>query len=68
MYNLNEKMLEEYAMLNHLVKVEKSCPHENSTQRESIRQLLRKIEEIHGSGAYNMFKSMGKVIEEYLPG
>ena len=66
--DLNENMLEEYAALNNLVKVEKSCPHENSTQRQSIRQLLREIEELHGSGAYNMFKSMGKIHTDYLPG
>lgn len=67
MMDLDERMLEEYASLNDLVKVEKSCPNENSTQRESITQLLKQVEELHGQGPYNIFKSMDKISEEYLP-
>lgn len=65
--DLDERMLEEYAGLNDLVQVEKSCPHEDSTQRKNIAQLLRQVEELHGSGPYNIFKSMDKIFEEYLP-
>jgi hypothetical protein len=60
-------MLEDYAEMNDLVKIEKSCPHENSTRRESISSLLTEIEKLHGRGPYNMFKSMDKIFEEYLP-
>jgi tRNA(Ile)-lysidine synthase TilS/MesJ len=67
MMDLDERMLDEYAGLNDLVKVEKSCPHEDSTQRENIAQLLRQVEELHGKGPYNIFKSMDKIFEEYLP-
>ncbi len=67
MMDLDERMLEEYASLNDLVKVEKSCPHEDSTQRESIAHLLKQVEELHGIGPYNIFKSMDKIFEEYLP-
>ena len=66
--DLDERMLEEYAALNDLVKVEKSCPHENSTQRDRIAQLIKQIEAIHGHAPYNMFKSMDKIFTEYLPG
>ena len=66
--DLDERMLEEYAALNNLVKVEKSCPHENSTQRDRIAQLIKQIEAIHGQAPYNMFKSMDKISTEYLPG
>jgi tRNA(Ile)-lysidine synthase TilS/MesJ len=66
--DLDERMLEEYADLNQLVRIEKSCPHEDSTQRESIAQLIKQIELIHGKGPFNMFKSMDKIFEEYLPG
>ncbi|MEN8228799.1 MAG: ATP-binding protein [Bacteroidota bacterium] len=68
MLDLDVRMLEEYAALNDLVKIEKSCPHESSTQRESIAQLIKEIEKLHGKGPFNMFKSMGKIYEEYLPG
>jgi len=65
--DLEEGMLEEYARLNKLVKVEKSCLHEDQSQRESIRKLLSNIEELHPMGPYKVFKSMNKVFEEYLP-
>ena len=65
--DLNERMLEEYASLNSLVQVEKSCPHEDRTQRIKIAGLLRQVEELHGSGPYNIFKSMNKIFREYLP-
>jgi len=68
MMDLDERMLEEYAALNDLVKVEKSCPHEDSTQRENISQLLKQVENLHGKGPFNIFKSMDKIFEEYLPG
>lgn len=67
MLDLDESMLDEYAGLRLLVQVEKSCPHEDRTQREKIAQLIRKVEELHGLGPFNIFKSMNKVFEEYLP-
>jgi hypothetical protein len=60
-------MLDEYASLNKLVQVEKSCPHEDRTQRESIARLLKEVESLHGKGPFNIFKSMDKIFEEYLP-
>ena len=65
--DLDERMLEEYAGLNNLVKVEKSCPHEDRTQRENIAHLLKEVENLHGKGPFNIFKSMDKIFEEYLP-
>jgi len=67
MMDLDERMLEEYAGLNDLVKIEKSCPHEDRTQRENIAQLIKEIESHHGPGAFNIFKSMSKIFPEYLP-
>ena len=65
--DLDERMLDEYAGLNSLVHVEKSCPHEDRTQRENIARLLGQIENLHGKGPFNIFKSMDKIFEEYLP-
>ena len=67
MMDLEERMLEDYARLNNLVQVEKSCPHEDRTQREKMAGLIRQVEDLHGPGPYNMFKSMNKIFEEYLP-
>jgi tRNA 2-thiocytidine biosynthesis protein TtcA len=66
--DLDERMLDEYASLNDLVKVEKSCPREDRTRRNNIRELLGKVEQLYGAGPFNMFKSMNKIFEEYLPG
>ena len=68
MMDMDERMLEDYARLNDLVKVEKSCPHEDRTQRENIAQLIKQVENLHGKGTFNIFKSMDKIFEEYLPG
>jgi len=65
--DLDERMLEEYAGLNDLVRVEKSCPHEETTRRKSIARLINEIEKLHGKGPYNIFKSMDKIFPEYLP-
>lgn len=66
--DLDERMLEEYADLNDLVRVVKSCPHEETTRRKSIALLINEIEKLHGKGPYNIFKSMDKIFPEYLPG
>jgi tRNA(Ile)-lysidine synthase TilS/MesJ len=65
--DLDEGLLQEYADLNDLLKVEKSCPHEDQTRRENMADLIMEIEKLHGKGPYNMFKSMDKIFEEYLP-
>lgn len=65
--DLDERLLEEYARLNELVHVEKSCPHEDRTQRENIAQLISQVEALHGLGPFNIFKSMNKIFTEYLP-
>jgi tRNA 2-thiocytidine biosynthesis protein TtcA len=65
--DLDDSLLEEYADLADLVKVEKSCPHEDRSQRQTISGLIKEIEKIHGKGPGNMFKSMDKIFGEYLP-
>lgn len=65
--DVDEPLLREYADLQNLVRIEKSCPHENQTRRKSIESLLSQIESIHPTGPLNMFRSMGKIFEEYLP-
>jgi len=65
--DLDERILADYAELNDFVKVEKSCPHEDRTRRESISRLIARVEELHGQGPFNIFKSMDKIFEEYLP-
>jgi tRNA(Ile)-lysidine synthase TilS/MesJ len=65
--DLDEGLIGEYATLSGLTGIEKSCPREDETRREEIAGLIREIEKIHGPGSYNIFRSMGKVFEDYLP-
>jgi len=65
--NLDEGLLKEYADMNNLVKVEKSCPHESLAQRRNIARIIKEIETLHGPGPFNMFNSMNKIAPEYLP-
>jgi tRNA 2-thiocytidine biosynthesis protein TtcA len=65
--DVEESMLQEYADLQDLVRIEKSCPYEDRTRRQTIEGLIAQIESIHPPGPYNMFRSMGKIFEEYLP-
>jgi tRNA(Ile)-lysidine synthase TilS/MesJ len=65
--DLEEGLIGDYASMAGLTNIEKSCPHENETERQSIAGLIATIREIHGPGAYNLFKSMRKIFEEYLP-
>jgi tRNA(Ile)-lysidine synthase TilS/MesJ len=67
MMDMDERILEDYAELNSLVKVEKSCPHEDRTQRETMSQLVKQVETLYGKGPFNIFKAMSKICEEYLP-
>jgi len=65
--DLDEKLLDEYSDLNSLVRIGKSCPHEDRTRRELIARLVAAIGELHKQGPANIFRSMGKIFDEYLP-
>jgi tRNA(Ile)-lysidine synthase TilS/MesJ len=65
--DVDEPLLQEYTQLQDLVRIEKSCPHENRTRRQTMENLISQIESIHPTGPYNMFRSMNKIFEEYLP-
>jgi tRNA(Ile)-lysidine synthase TilS/MesJ len=67
MMDLEEGILDDYSELNDMVRVERSCPHENRSQRERISSLVREIEKLHGRGPYNIFRSMDKICADYLP-
>jgi len=66
--DVDERILVDYASVNDMVSVHKSCPHEDRSKREKIRRIIRDIEALHGKGPYNLFKSMGKICGDYLPG
>ena len=65
--DMNEELLKEYAALRSYSFEKAACPHEEENKRDSIRKLLKQMEKLHGTGSYNIFHSMDKIFEEYLP-
>lgn len=65
--DVDEALLQEYADLKKLIRIEKSCPYEDLTRRRTIDSLISRIESIHPAGPINIFRSMGKIFDAYLP-
>jgi tRNA(Ile)-lysidine synthase TilS/MesJ len=62
-----EKELTYYATLRTFEKQEKSCPYDNTTKRESIKELIREMDKLNRNARRNIFRSMDNIFEEYLP-
>lgn len=65
--NMDEHLLADYAGQRDFRSEGTKCDHEHANQREEIRELIGRIEQMHGRGAVNMFRAMDKIFEEYLP-
>ena len=65
--NIPEKELTYYATLRTFAKQEKSCPYDNTTKRESIKDLIRQMDKLNRNARRNIFRSMDNIFEEYLP-
>jgi len=62
-----EVELADYARLRSFQKQDKNCPYEDTTRRESVRDLIRKIETMNEGARKNMFRAMDNLFPEYLP-
>jgi tRNA(Ile)-lysidine synthase TilS/MesJ len=62
-----EKELTYYATLRTFKKQEKSCPYDDTTKRESIKQLIRQMDSLNRNARRNIFQAMDNIYEEYLP-
>ena len=62
-----EKELTYYATLRTFAKQEKSCPYDNTTKRESIKELIRQMDKLNRNARRNIFRAMDNIYEEYLP-
>jgi tRNA(Ile)-lysidine synthase TilS/MesJ len=62
-----EKELTYYATLRSFKKQEKSCPYDNTTKRESIKELIRQMDRLNRNARRNIFQAMDNIYEEYLP-
>lgn len=65
--DMDENLLADYAGKRDFQTGGEKCRHVGNNQREWISELIAYIEKNHETGAINMFRSMGKIFEEYLP-
>jgi tRNA(Ile)-lysidine synthase TilS/MesJ len=62
-----EVELAEYAGLRSFKRHDKSCPYEDTTRRDSIKELLNMVDNMYKGGRKNMFRAMDNLFPEYLP-
>jgi tRNA 2-thiocytidine biosynthesis protein TtcA len=62
-----EKELTYYATLRSFKKQEKSCPYDDATRRESIKEIIRQLDRLNRNARRNIFNAMDNIYEDYLP-
>lgn len=65
--DMEEGLLQEFADERNYISEGIKCSHEKKNRRDEVKKLILEIKKIHGVGAVNMFRSMDKIFEEYLP-
>lgn len=65
--HLQEEEIARYATIQKMPEMEKNCPHENDTRRADVKKLVKNIKNLNARGDLNIFRSMGKIFEDYLP-
>lgn len=64
--DLRDRETKKYAAALNYQQQLKDCPYTN-TKRESIRELIKTMEEMNKAAVKNIFRSPGKIFTEYLP-
>ncbi len=64
---LHEEDIQKYNDIRHFPKSEKTCPYDMATSRYEIKQLLEQLEAQNENAKKNIFLSMTKIYESYLP-
>lgn len=62
-----EKELAYYASLSQFKEYEKSCPYEDSTKRNEIKDLLKMLDRLNKNARKNLFRAMDNIYSDYLP-
>ena len=65
--HLREEEIAKYASIHEMPAMEKNCPHENDTRRAEIKKFITEIKTLNPRADLNIFRSMSKIFEEYLP-
>jgi tRNA 2-thiocytidine biosynthesis protein TtcA len=62
-----EEELADYARLRSFQQHDKDCPYEDTTRRDSVKELVNLIEKMNKGARKNMFRAMDNFYPEYLP-
>lgn len=64
---ISEKELICYAELRGFKEHEKSCPYEDLTRRNDVKNLLESIDKLNKDARKNLFRAMDRIHMDYLP-
>lgn len=64
---IQEERLVEYAKIRKYPQLKSECPHDSETKRKTMRTVIEQLNQIHSQAKINMFRSMSKICDEYLP-
>ena len=68
MLDIEEEKLVKYAdLMNFHGKETKKCPFGDNSKRETVKKLIENLQEHNKNAKRNIYKSMFKIIPEYLP-
>ncbi len=62
-----ENELSYYANMRKIKEQGKTCPYDDSTKRNEIKELIRRFDKLHKNSRKNLFKSMDNIFPNYLP-
>jgi tRNA 2-thiocytidine biosynthesis protein TtcA len=64
---LMQKEMVHIAAMRGYPQLKKPCPYDDKTRRNTMRELVNKLESLNPLARKNMFRSMDNVFQEYLP-
>jgi tRNA(Ile)-lysidine synthase TilS/MesJ len=67
MLDIEEKYFIKYAKLKDFNREIKTCPYAKVSKREIARNYIKQLEKINKDVRRNLFKSMNKIVDKYMP-
>ena len=64
---VNEQDVEEYAKERKFPTQIKNCPHENASNRRTMKELLQQLEQLNPEARYNLWGAMSNIQPALLP-
>lgn len=64
---LSNKDTREFARIRNYPQLKAECPFEDTTNRKTARDFIKKLEKIHPNAKKNLFNSLSSIDEDYLP-